>query len=409
MGSFSSSHARPDATTSSHRDDACDRVRILINELVGAGELSAAAACFGRCNEEPMTVSACSLPQHASMSTGNMMTASATDAASPVSATNTRFLIASLTKPMVSTAALMLAARGQLTLADRVVEWIPEFTGGTRRSITLRHLITHTSGLPEVWDDNNELRAAHASREAFVESGCRVALQSRPGQTASYSSVGYSLLGAILERASGVSLPDLLTSLLFEPLGMTSTELGARYTEAGNPLRGGIVDLRLPDDVTSNSDWHWNSPYWRQLGAPWGGVISTASDVWKFLAACLGWNNAADIPARLRDAAFANQLPEMGVTAASGLRRGWGLGWRLNWPAHSAALCELLPAEAVGHYGATGSVMWTDGHMAAVILTDVPIGKRPRHLQRISNVIATQPGPPLRNGSGLLEQSVSRV
>lgn len=310
--------------------------------------------------------------------------------AGPVSATDSRFLVASLTKPIVATAALKIASRGQLTLNDRVVDWLPEFTGSHRRSITIRHLLTHTAGLPEVWEDNIELRRASAGLDAFVASGCRADLVARPSHTASYSSVGFSLLGAVIERVEGKPLREVIRDIVFDPLGMSSSELGAEFNAGGDPVRGPIVRLRLRDEDEDNVDWNWNSRYWLALGAPWGGIVSTASDILALLKSIAGWGKEPFLPPAVRDSAWSNQLREMGVRSADAARRGWGLGWRLNWPSHSAALSELLSADAVGHYGATGSVMWVTRDFAAVILTDEPIGRRPRALQLASNAIVSE-------------------
>lgn len=300
----------------------------------------------------------------------------------PALAADDRFLVASLTKPIVASACLLLASRGQLTLADRVVDWLPAFNGGQRRPITLRHLLTHTSGLPEVWPDNVEMRERHASLADFVASGCTVEPSCRAGTRAEYSSVGYSLLGAVLEAADGRPLPRFLSEEIFEPLGMSRTSLGMSTSSDAS-----VVEIRLPVEQ-SRTTWNWNSPYWRALGAPWGGLISTASDLIKYLRAFAGWDQSDLFSETLLRAAWTNQLPEMLADGASAGRRGWGLGWRMNWPGHAAALCELLPAHAVGHYGATGTVMWVSGNRCAVALTSEPALKRPRLLQQISNVIA---------------------
>ena len=79
------------------------------------------------------------------------------------------FLVASITKPIVATAILQLVERGQLTLADRVVDYIPEFGREGKYGVEVRHLLTHTSGLPDMLPDNLELRQAHASLQQFSE------------------------------------------------------------------------------------------------------------------------------------------------------------------------------------------------------------------------------------------------
>ena len=72
-------------------------------------------------------------------------------------ARDARFLVASITKPIVATAALQLIERGQLTLADRVVDFIPEFGCEGKYGVELRHLLTHTSGLPDMLPDNLQI------------------------------------------------------------------------------------------------------------------------------------------------------------------------------------------------------------------------------------------------------------
>jgi CubicO group peptidase (beta-lactamase class C family) len=90
------------------------------------------------------------------------------------------FLLASITKPMTATAVMILSDRGQLRLKDPVHKFIPEFTGGDRDAITIRHLLTHTSGLPDMLPDNTELRRRHAPLADFVAGTCKTPLLFKP-------------------------------------------------------------------------------------------------------------------------------------------------------------------------------------------------------------------------------------
>jgi CubicO group peptidase (beta-lactamase class C family) len=78
------------------------------------------------------------------------------------------FLLASITKPMTAIAVMVLADRGQLALSDPVRKYIPEFAGGERDLVTIRHLLTHTSGLPDQLEENIQLRKRHAPLKDFV-------------------------------------------------------------------------------------------------------------------------------------------------------------------------------------------------------------------------------------------------
>jgi CubicO group peptidase (beta-lactamase class C family) len=144
-------------------------------------------------------------------------------------ATNTLMDIASMTKPLVATAALILAERGQLRLDDPVSHYIPEFANGLSGKVTIRELLNHSSGfrLPlhfvdpaGPWPSDSVTGATLQSAVArFPLIGPAV----EPGTSVSYSNPGYMTLAAVLEIASGKLLPDLMRDLLYKPLGMSHT------------------------------------------------------------------------------------------------------------------------------------------------------------------------------------------
>lgn len=306
------------------------------------------------------------------------------------------FLIASITKPVVATGVMLLIERGQLSLGDRVTEFIPEFGKHGKYGVEIRHLLTHTSGLPDMLPNNRELRAAHAPLSTFVAETCNTPLSFPPGRAVQYQSMGYAILGEIIQRISGHSCAEFLNRELFRPLGMHDTALGAPESwfagESPNVQR--IAEVRLPPEQQDAADWNWNSRYWRTLGAPWGGLLTTPADLAKFCRMMLHGGRApagqllssAGIAAATR-----NQLAAMRDVPESEIRcRPWGLGWRLNWPAHSANFGDLLGPRTYGHWGATGTVLWIDPDqdLFAVILTTQPQEPDGPHLARLSNAIA---------------------
>ena len=333
------------------------------------------------------------------------------------------FLVASITKPVVATALMMLVERGLLTLGDRVVDLIPEFGREGKYGVEVRHLLTHTSGLPDMLPDNRELRQSHASLERFVERVCQEPLAFPPGRGVQYQSMGYAILGEMIARLTGKTCAEFLQQELFQPLGMSDTSLGAPDTwfQGPAPQVDRIPPAIVPADHASGTDWNWNSRYWRQLGAPWGGMLTSAADLAKFAQFLLrgGTTSAgvsADPSTTIADAAHfrafsnpkagaVNRLLATATIAASTrnqltcLRdvpeddrrcRPWGLGWRLNWPAHSANFGDLLGPNTYGHWGATGTVLWIDpdrGHFA-LILTTLPQEPSGKYLSRLSNGIA---------------------
>ncbi len=92
------------------------------------------------------------------------------------------FLVASVTKPIVASAALLLVERGLLTLSDKVRDYIPEFGKNGKNAVRIRNLLTHTSGLPDMLPDNVALRKSHAPLSAFVEGTCEVVLDFPAGR-----------------------------------------------------------------------------------------------------------------------------------------------------------------------------------------------------------------------------------
>lgn len=305
------------------------------------------------------------------------------------------FLVASLTKPVVAMAALLLVERGQLALTDRVVDLIPDFSGADRKAVTIRHLLTHTSGLPDMLPNNRALRERQSPLSGFVSGTCGVTLDFPAGRGVQYQSMGFALLGQIITNLSGVPYGEFLRREFFEPLGMRDTALSPAVEWLHDPSRAArIAANRLPPDQVGQDAWNWNSDYWRTFGAPWGGLLTTVHDLGLFCRMMLADGALGTVrvlsPATVR-AATTNQLDCLhDVPEAERRTRPWGFGWRLNWLSHSTVFCDLLPTEAFGHWGATGTLFWMDRHTdtAAVLLSTQPLdlGSGPE-LTRLSNMI----------------------
>jgi CubicO group peptidase (beta-lactamase class C family) len=261
------------------------------------------------------------------------------------------FLLASITKPMTATAVMILSDRGLVHLNDPVRKFIPEFTGDGRELIAVRHLLTHTSGLPDMLPENTELRKRHAPLADFVAATCKTPLLFKPGTEVRYQSMGILLAAEIVERVARTRLREFLRRELFEPAAMTDTSLG---------LGGrGIADT-AQCQVEGDNDWNWNSPYWRDLGAPWGGAHSTAADVTRLLELFLHPDGRVLKPETARSM-IVNQTK---------LADPWGLGWMIK-PGTFGQGCS--PA-AFGHYGSTGTMAWADPktNLTCVLLTTKP-------------------------------------
>lgn len=304
-------------------------------------------------------------------------------------AQDTLFLIASITKPIVCAMVMRLMEQGRVCLDDLAANYLPAFGHRGKEHITLRHLLTHTSGLPDMVPDNQALRQAHQPLSVFVEKMCNLDLLFEPGTRVSYQSCGIAILSAIVEKLEGRLMPDILRTALFDPLGLMDSSLGC-----GGLSRERISEIKMPANTDAGSggtDWDWNSDYWHGFGAPWGGMFTTAEDLTILCQTFLNggaWRDTrvlgdATVKAMTRDqtSGMAN------LSAEEKLRHRWGLGWRLQ---DAGLYGDLISPQTFGHGGATGTVAWMDPEsgVSFVLLTnqaDAAKVLRPR----LSNIIAS--------------------
>ncbi|MBK5294943.1 MAG: beta-lactamase family protein, partial [Acidobacteriia bacterium] len=280
-------------------------------------------------------------------------------------------------------ALMLLVERGMVSLDDPVSRYLPEFKGDDRKNTRVRDLLSHTSGLPDMLPENTELRRAHAPLSEFVRLAMTTPLLFAPRTDFRYQSMGILLAAEIVERVSGKRLRDFLKHEIFDPLGMRSSALGMGaftiqdtawcQTSSGS----GSTDLER---------FGPNSPYWRDMGHPWGGMHSTALELAILLQTFLNGGvyggvrvfSPATVAAMTRD-------------QNTSLAKPWGLGWGL---AVSPVWCyfgDLASPRTFGHSGATGTVAWADPdrRLVCVILTTRPSGEdNGRLLRLVSNAVA---------------------
>ena len=144
------------------------------------------------------------------------------------------FLLASISKPMTASAVMLLSDRGKLSIDDDIRKYLPEIRDyGT--PITIRNLLTHTSGLRDQWELLS-LARGRFEEDRITEADVmdivprQTALNFTPGAEYVYSNTGFTLLGVIVKRVSGKSLRDFADERIFKPLGMTSTHFHDDYT-----------------------------------------------------------------------------------------------------------------------------------------------------------------------------------
>ncbi|TWT47002.1 Penicillin-binding protein 4* [Thalassoglobus neptunius] len=313
-----------------------------------------------------------------------------TNRETPISA-ETPFLIASLSKPMVAMTMLMLVERGALTLNHRVSDLVPEFRGAGKRGITIKNVLTHTSGLLDMLPNNRELRSSNSSILEFVKETGKSDLAFPTATNAQYQSMGFALLAPVVENVTGRPLREFIRTELFEKIGMHNSWLGIPESVQ---LKKPVAEVRVPDDQIGEDHWNWNSNYWKTLGAPWGGVVSPVEDVSRFCRWILAGGKSPDGQHLLKPEtirlATSNRLRDFPNIPDSTMRcRGWGYGWRMNWTDHRGTFTDLANEHVFGHWGATGTLMWIDPNTqtAVVILSTHPASRSVSPLVNLSNQI----------------------
>lgn len=291
------------------------------------------------------------------------------------------YLLASITKPVTACALMLLVERGRVVLDEPVSHYLPEFRGGEKHKVLVRHLLAHTSGLPDMLPENIELRRAHAPLSAFVEGTYKTPLLYSPGTSFRYQSMGTLLAGTIVEKVTGMRLRDFLKREIFDPLGMRNSALGLGSLRIADTVQAWVS----PQTNTADTErFGANSPYWRDMGHPWGGMHSTVTDLANLLSAMLNEGAFAGkhlfSPATVR-AMIADQNDRIGAP--------WGLGWALGRSVAWNFFGDLVSARTFGHAGATGTVAWADPAtgLLCVILTD-RLAQDGNLLRRVSNAVA---------------------
>jgi CubicO group peptidase (beta-lactamase class C family) len=282
---------------------------------------------------------------------------------------NDIFWIASMSKPMTSVAVAMLADDGKLSFDDPVEKYLPEFrdmwVAGEQsatqrvlvkaaRPITLRDLMTHTSGLGEY-----RVTDPHWSLAAMIKVLAREPLRFQPGTRWSYSTAGMDTLGRVVEVVSGMSYDKFIQTRLFDPLGMKDTTFWISPAQ----------EKRFVPPVISRAGKLEPTPIAYMYGGavtdherpPLGGagLFSTAADVTKFYQMML--NHGA---ANGRQILKPETVAEMRRKQTGDLKARAGMPWGLGFcvvedPAQMESNKTLSPG-AFGHGGAFGTQSWAD-------------------------------------------------
>jgi len=253
---------------------------------------------------------------------------------------DTIFDAASITKVVATAPSIwLLIERGKLTLDQPVRSVLPEFTDD---AVTLRHLLTHTSGLKPGLDRGDWNGYAEGIRRALAEKP-----QNRPGIVFRYSDVNYILLGEIVRRVAGEPLDLFARKNIFAPLAMHDTSFRPMRSKRIAPTENWSDGLLARRRAESPSLQMVHDPTARRMGGVAGhaGLFTTASDLAKFARAVMGGNF------------FPRAMTEVVSPKDVAVQRAGGFDIDSNY---SRPRGELFPHGSFGHTGWTGGFLWID-------------------------------------------------
>jgi CubicO group peptidase (beta-lactamase class C family) len=274
--------------------------------------------------------------------------------APPVDPDRTMYDLASLTKVVATTTAVMLLVDdGRMKLDDPVAKFLPAFTGGGRDKVTIRHLLTHTSGLTA----SARLEGSQPGDRLYNEVA-HTKLIAEPGEDVLYSDAGFAILGLAATAAARQPLPAFLRRRVWEPLGMAHTRF-----QPGFPCDSCAPTLTLDDGTPFAGKT--NDPFARELGGTTGnaGLFSTAADLarWAAMIANGGQLGSVRIVREETVRQFEQIQPHAGTRA---------LGF--EWFCREGTVPDQRPCKepyAFGHTGYTGTSIWIEpGRGAWVVL-----------------------------------------
>ncbi|MCU0246535.1 MAG: DUF1343 domain-containing protein [Bryobacter sp.] len=292
---------------------------------------------------------------------------------------DTIFDAASLTKVVATTSAVMrLFEQGRVRLADPVTQYLPQYQGG-KSPISVRHLLTHFSGLrPDL-----DLKPVWSGYDTGIQKALIDKPVAAPNQRFIYSDINFILLGEIVHRVSGVPLDEFCKREVFAPLGMKDSgynppaALRARiaptewYAGDPAPLRGVVHDetTKYMNGVAGHA-----------------GLFTTAEDLARFARMML---SRGELEGKRHFAAnVIDKFTSPATPADQTVLRG--LGWDIDSP-YSGNRGELFPIGSYGHTGFTGTSLWIDPSTSSyvVLLTNAVHPKRGPAITRLRGQVAT--------------------
>jgi len=268
---------------------------------------------------------------------------------------DTIFDVASLTKVLACTPAVMLIfERDQLSLDEQVQTYIPEFTGDGKEKITVRQLLTHTSGLR----GGIETKSDWQGQQTAIKKACAEKLPSPPGTAFRYSDINFFLLGEIVQRVSHQPLEEFVAREIYQPLKMDDT--GYLPPPAKLPRVA-------PTEVVGNKPYRGavHDPTARHMGGVAGhaGVFTTAPDLARYARMLLNRGTLDGV--RIFKPETVDLMTSVQTPASLTVRRGFG--WDID-SGYSGPRGDIFPIGSYGHTGWTGASLWVDPYSQTFVI-----------------------------------------
>jgi CubicO group peptidase (beta-lactamase class C family) len=276
------------------------------------------------------------------------------------------FWIASMSKPITGVTVAILKDEGKLSFDDPVAKHLPEFadikvaqngaSANPTRPITLRDLMTHTSGLGEL-----TTREPHWTLEQLSKALAKTQLRFQPGTRWSYSTAGIDILGRVVEVVSGVEYGKFIQTRLFDPLGMKETTFAPTAAQAARFAK----NYRL--NATSNTlepveiAYLYKTEITDTQRAPMGGagLFSTAEDLCRFYQMMLN-NGSLNGKTILKPETVAEMTSKQTGNLQARAGMPWGLGFCVIEDPSAMECNNTLMPGTFGHGGAHGTNSWAD-------------------------------------------------
>jgi CubicO group peptidase (beta-lactamase class C family) len=274
--------------------------------------------------------------------------------------TDTLFDAASLSKVLATApSVLKLAEEGKIDLDAQLVAYFPECANGGKDAITIRHLLTHSSGLPS----GLPARPAWHGDAAAHELACKQVVTHAPGTFFRYSDINYILLGQLVQKVSGMPLDEFARTRIFAPLRMRDTGyLPLRHarsaaliapTQKGRAGDGGAHGDLAPGQLLQGVV---HDPTARRMDGVAGsaGVFTTARDVARYARMLLQGGELDGVRVLSQESVRLMTT----VQSPAGIEALRGLGMDINSPYAVRPRGTLFPVGSYGHTGFTGCVLW---------------------------------------------------